>query len=261
MAQIEMVNTYYDIIYLSPHLDDAVLSCGGQIFQATAVQRQSVLIVTIMAGDPVETAVSEFAQGQHQSWDLLHEATAQRRAEDMAACRLIGADHAHWQVPDCIYRHHPQTGITFYNSDPDIFGAVHPAEYPLVDDLAAQLTHLPPHGRILAPLTIGNHVDHQLTRLAAEKAFGSRLVYYEEYPYAQRLGGVDSVIAPDDPQWQAEVMPLSPEALQMKIKAIAAYPSQMANLFNGRSHMIQLVTDYTQTIGGERIWYGNYEIT
>lgn len=251
---METRRSYYDAIYLSPHLDDAVLSCGGQIFQATAVQ-QAILIVSLTAGDPPQAAVSEFAEGQHQSWDLLTEASAQRRAEDAAACRLIGADYQHWPVPDCIYRHHPETGTAFYNSDPDIFGTVHPAEYPLVAALAAQLQDLPPHGRILAPLTIGNHVDHQLTRLAAEKCFGEKLVYYEEYPYVQRLGGVTSVIKPDDPHWQAETIPLTEAALQAKLAAIAAYPSQMGNLFNGRQNMIQLVTAYTQTIGGERVWY------
>ncbi|MEZ4728018.1 MAG: PIG-L family deacetylase [Caldilineaceae bacterium] len=41
----------YDAIYLSPHLDDVALSCGGQIFGATRTG-QRVLIVTITAGDP-----------------------------------------------------------------------------------------------------------------------------------------------------------------------------------------------------------------
>ena len=252
---METTKSYYDAIYLSPHLDDVVLSCGGQIFQATAVQGQSILIVTITAGDPPHSAISDFAQGQHQSWELLSEATAQRRAEDAAACRLIGADYVHWQVPDCIYRHNPETSIAFYNSDPDIFGAVNSAEYSLIDELAARLSDLPPHGHVFAPLTIGNHVDHQLTRLAAEKCFGDKLVYYEEYPYAQRLGGVTSVIPADDLHWQAEIIPLSEVALQTKIEAVAAYPSQMANLFNGRSNMIHLLTSYTQAIGGERIWH------
>jgi LmbE family N-acetylglucosaminyl deacetylase len=250
---MESMKRFYDAIYLSPHLDDAVLSCGGQIFQATAA-RQTSLIVTIMAGDPPQAAISDFAQGQHQSWELLTEASRQRRAEDATACHLIGADYVHWSVPDCIYRHHPETGLAFYNSDPDIFGEVHPAEYPLIEELAAQLSDLPPHGRLFAPLTIGNHVDHQLTRLAAEKCFANKLLYYEEYPYVQRLGGVTAVIPPNDPHWQAQTIPLTAAALQTKIAAIATYGSQLGNLFNGRDNMPQLVTTYTQTVGGERIW-------
>jgi LmbE family N-acetylglucosaminyl deacetylase len=250
---MESIKQFYDAIYLSPHLDDAVLSCSGQIFQAAAEQQTS-LIVTIMAGDPPQAAISEFARGQHYSWQLLTEASAQRRAEDVAACRLIRADTLHWPVPDCIYRHHPQTGLAFYNSDPDIFGPVHPAEFPLIEELAVQLSNLPSHGRLFAPLTIGNHVDHQLTRLAAEKSFAGSLLYYEEYPYVQRLGGVTAVIPTDTPHWQAQIIPLTAATLQTKIEAIAAYRSQLDNLFNGRDNMAQLVTTYTQAVGGERIW-------
>jgi LmbE family N-acetylglucosaminyl deacetylase len=251
---MESIKRFYDAIYLSPHLDDVVLSCGGQICQATAEQQTS-LIVTIMAGDPPQAAISEFAQGQHHSWELLTEASSQRRAEDAAACRLIGADYRHWPLPDCIYRHHPETGLAFYTSDPDIFGPVHPAEFSLVEELAAQLSDLPEHGRLFVPLTIGNHVDHQLTRLAAELCFGEALVYYEEYPYVQRLGGVTTVIPANDPHWQAQIILLTTEALQRKIEAISAYGSQLGNLFNGRDNMAPLLRAYSQSIGGERIWY------
>ncbi len=41
----------YAHIYIAPHLDDAVLSCGGQIAQHTATGAR-VLVVTICAGSP-----------------------------------------------------------------------------------------------------------------------------------------------------------------------------------------------------------------
>ena len=43
--------TMTDHLYLSPHFDDAALSCGGQIATFTAAG-QSVLVVTITGGDP-----------------------------------------------------------------------------------------------------------------------------------------------------------------------------------------------------------------
>lgn len=39
-----------DAIHLSPHLDDVVLSCGGQI-AARCGRGESVLVVTLAAGD------------------------------------------------------------------------------------------------------------------------------------------------------------------------------------------------------------------
>ena len=172
---------FYDAIYLSPHLDDVTLSCGGQVYQATNAG-QRVLIVTITAGDPPQTAVSGYAQSLHDRWELVTDAVAARRAEDKAANAILGADTLHWSLPDCIYRYHPTTGASLYVSDPDIFGEVNPAELPLAASLRDQIVALPAHRQLYVPLTIGHHVDHQLTRLAAEQAFPKAMLCYYECP-------------------------------------------------------------------------------
>ena len=99
---------------------------------------------------------------------------AARRAEDIAACQILGADWLHLTVPDCIYRFDPQSGSPLYQSDPDIFGDVHVAESGLVQALVARLRSLPPAEQVIAPLTVGHHVDHLLTRNAAEEVWDGR---------------------------------------------------------------------------------------
>jgi len=248
------MQTDYDSIYLSPHLDDAALSCGGQIFQQTNAG-QRVLIVTITAGDPVISAVSDYAQSLHARWELLADAVAGRRQEDLAANLILGADTRHWRVPDCIYRYHPQSGAPLYVSDADIFGSVDPAEHSLIDELAEQMAHLPTHGQIFVPLTIGHHVDHQLARAAAERAFGVKyLTYYEDYPYAEQTGALENVISAEQARWQAQIIPLTAAAVQAKIAAIAEFKSQLSTFFNSHTHLEQRIQDFTQTIGGERVW-------
>jgi LmbE family N-acetylglucosaminyl deacetylase len=253
---------YYDAIYLSPHLDDAALSCGGQIFLRTAAS-QRVLVVTITAGDPPPASVSEYAQSLHDRWALAADAVAARRTEDLAACRRLGADALHWAVPDCIYRLHPVTGQPFYRSDVDIFDRLHPAEQTLVEDLATQLQGLPPAGRIFAPLTAdhrvnvehrGRHVDHQLTRLAAERTLGNDLWYYEDYPYAQEPGALDAILTADAGGWQAEVISLTPVALTAKIEAILEFRSQLSTFWRDRTDLEQQVVAYAAQVGGERVW-------
>lgn len=248
------MQTDYDSIYLSPHLDDAALSCGGQIFQQTKAG-QRILIVTITAGDPDVSSVSEYAQSLHARWALLVDAVAARRAEDLAANAILGADTRHWTVPDCIYRYHPTTGEPFYVSDPDIFGDVNPAEMNLVNELAQQMAQLPTAQRIYAPLTIGHHVDHQLTRIAAELCFGPQnIIYYEDYPYAEKTGALALVIPGNQTGWQATVIPLSEADVQAKIEAIYAFKSQLSTFFDSRSHLEQRIQDFTTAVGGERIW-------
>lgn len=244
----------YNAIYFSPHLDDVALSCGGQIYQRTK-QGQKVLIVSITAGDPPDRMVSSYAQSLHDRWELVADAVAARRSEDVAACAILGADWLHWDLPDCIYRYDPTTGAPFYISDSDIFGAVHEAELALIERLQGQMVALPPHDAVIAPLTLGNHVDHTLTRLAAEAAFGAtQLRYYEDYPYAQQPDALHKVLPVDQQGWQVDTITLSEDALAAKIEAINAFQSQLSTFFKDHHDLVTQVTTFAEKVGGERLW-------
>ncbi len=246
--------SYYDAIYLAPHLDDVALSCGGQIYQRTAAGQQ-VLIVSITAGDPPHEQLSSYVQSLHERWALVTDAVAARRAEDIAACEILGAAWLHWDLPDCIYRYHPETGEPFYRSDADIFGAVHAAELLVVAHLQAQIAALPAHGALIVPLTLGHHVDHTLTRAAAEAAFDAQqLCYYEDYPYAQQPGALHQVIPADERGWAAETVVLREEALRTKIRAIGAFKSQLSTFFVDDADLADQVRTFTAQVGGERLW-------
>ena len=54
-------------IYLSPHLDDAVLSCGGLIWEQVQLGER-VEIWTIFAGDPPAEMLTPFAEELHTRW-------------------------------------------------------------------------------------------------------------------------------------------------------------------------------------------------
>ncbi|MRR32548.1 PIG-L family deacetylase, partial [bacterium] len=96
-------------IYLSPHLDDAVLSCGGMIAEQ-ASGGDSIQIWTICAGAPPAGRLSPFARKLHQRWGTGRDAIKVRRLEDRAACQRLGAVSRHFPIPDCIYRQDPITG-------------------------------------------------------------------------------------------------------------------------------------------------------
>lgn len=249
-----MSKDHYRAIYLSPHLDDATLSCGGQIFQACTAG-QAVLIATVTAGDPPLDHVSTYAQSLHQRWELATNAVAARRAEDIAACAILGADVLHWPVPDCIYRFDAISKQPFYVSDADIFGEVHPAEAGLVATLAAYMRQLPTCDQLFVPLTLGHHVDHRLTRLAAEAAFAPHQIsYYEDYPYAQKPDALAAVIPAGAPDWHAAAIPLTEAALQAKIAAILAFRSQISTFWTDQADLERQIYSYAARVGGERVW-------
>ena len=238
-------DTLFQHVILSPHLDDAPLSCGGAIHH-WAQAGEPVLVVTCMAGDPPAGPLSDFAEFQHRNWELdAQEAYAARRAEERKALRILGATYRHLNFLDCIYRGDGKQ--FFYHSDADIFGAVHPADRGLVEDLMVafrDLSGLTPATRVYAPLGIGNHVDHQLLRSAAQAWRGNRVLFYEDYPYAER--GVSAV------GYSPVLTPLQEADLAAKVAAIDCYRSQISTLFGDRTSMENRVWRYAERISGRR---------
>jgi LmbE family N-acetylglucosaminyl deacetylase len=253
-------------VYLSPHLDDAVLSCGGSMRrQARAGGR--VVVVSVCAGDPPSGVLSEFAQELHARWaeeaarPLSAHMTASRRAEDLAALDQLGAEAIHFTVPEAIYRTDPGTRRNLYPTEKAIFGELHPSEQALARRTAQRLSDvlrgIPRHW-VYAPLALGHHVDHLLTRQAAEAAGGVH-AYYEDYPYVEKvdragLGTAPVTSTPLGREMRSEVAPVAEDDLQAKVKAIAAYASQISTFWKDVETMETAVRAFAASTGGERLW-------
>ena len=229
----------YDHLYLSPHFDDAALSCGGQIATWTAAG-QSVLVVTITGGDPPAAPASETVRALHDRWtqslaaegvgDAAAAMVAQRRAEDRAALAHLRAGWLHLPFLDCIYRCGPDDDA-LYPGPVDMFGPPNPADAGTLAALAEALAALPPAGRVYLPLGVGGHVDHLATRRAAERVFAAP-IYYEEYPYTAWPDALAAVLR-GKPPMSAETVWLDAAALATKTAAVAAYASQLSSFFTG----------------------------
>lgn len=271
-----MINTYgrdrYDHLYLSPHFDDVALSCGGRVFMQISAG-ESVLVVTVAAAEPPDDLISETVQSLHNRWrESLGDASGaasmvdQRRSEDRQAFAILGADILHLPYPDCIYRRGAD-GTVLYPGPVDMFGGINPADSEMVDKLVETFAALPPAGRVYLPLGVGGHVDHQLTRLAAERVF-SEPYYYEDYPYTMRAGALEAVLPPAGREnWTSEVIRLTPAALTAKIDAVAAYQSQLSSFFSSYDDLAEKLREEGQRVmagelpvaesapaGGERLW-------
>jgi LmbE family N-acetylglucosaminyl deacetylase len=256
------MSDFYAHVYLSPHLDDAVLSCGGLIHQQASVG-QPPLVITLFSGrPPADAELSAFARSQHMRWGNPEDVFSVRWSEDRAALSVLGADYLRLNYLDCIYRgkDHGDESAWFYASEQALFGSVHPAEHGLPAQLAHALTEFMPGGdgvTLYAPLTVGNHVDHQLAFSAAiilrEQGWGVQ--FYEDYPYAETEGARSAaLIARGGEHWQSRVISLGEDDLAAKIEAIACYASQLGVLFGGAEAMSDQVRGYASRLGGEWLW-------
>jgi LmbE family N-acetylglucosaminyl deacetylase len=247
-------------LYLSPHLDDVPLSCGGQIAEATRAG-VAVEILTICAGDepgPGEPVASPLVPEIYELWKLAPgEVMATRRREDEAAGRVLAAQTRHWELQEAIHRRDPGSGEALYPSLKRLFGPVAPQEEALVAGLARRFAELPglqATSRIVAPLGVGGHADHRIVRAAAERAFGGLLTYYEEFPYIvwKRFALYRAGIF--GRSWTAQRQPLSAEAVAARIAAIACYTSQLPPLFRTPENLERQVRRHVRRARGERLW-------
>jgi len=240
-------------IFLSPHLDDVVYSCGGFVWDLTNAG-QDVEVWTICGADPPPGRLSPFAASLHNDWGLAENAYQIRRAEDQSALGILGAKSRYLPFLDCIYRQSSE-GQFFYDSEQAIFGGLDVSESGLIDDLTADLeSDLPGDYRVVAPLGIGNHVDHELTRKAANRLSRSAS-YYADYPYARTAEGKEilSFLCSSD-EWSAEIFPVSEEGIKRWYRASRAYESQLSIFWENEGALENDIRLFADFLGGMKVW-------
>lgn len=258
------------LVYLSPHFDDAAMSCGGLIWEQSR-QGHRVEIWTICAGDPPPGPYSAFTDELHARWRAPEDAVTLRREEDAAACQIMGAGGNYFPVPDCIYRRallneeseagHPifaATGPFLYPDQEAIFGLLHPAEATLAAWVRAELhrklaERSAEEVQLVIPLSVGGHVDHQLTRQAAE-GLGTLLWYYADYPYAGKPEAEKQIHRLEPGTHRLKRYPLSADGQLAWGRSIAAYESQISTFWGDISQMQLEIDKFHDASGGIRLW-------
>lgn len=206
------------LLAISPHLDDAVFSAGGTLWER-ARSGDRITILTCFTGnvaDPQGFALAcQLDKGLGPEVDYM----ALRRAEDERACLEIGAEALHLPLLEAPHRGYDNAAALFGErlADdavlPDLIAALEQAGADLQTD------------HIFAPFGIGYHIDHLIVREAVEAVFaGLPISWWEDYPYAMREAA---------PPPQITRHPLSARAAERKLAATLAYKSQLGFQFGG----------------------------
>ncbi|HWQ04430.1 MAG TPA: PIG-L family deacetylase [Longilinea sp.] len=237
-------------IYLSPHLDDVALSCGG-IIRSQVQAGNRVEIWTIFAGNPPAGNKPPFALSLEERWQTGRNSTVARRAEDIKACEILNAQPVHFDLPDCIYRRLPD-GRPLIDGEADLWQPIPSGEQLLVEQIASQIAaRMPPRCRLVIPLSMGDHIDHRLVR-AAGLCVKPILYFYADYPYSARSGA--NLNRYTDPNWQEKNFSVSKSAFTAWQTAIACYESQITSLWVGLEEMHESLAGYYSSGGGKALW-------
>lgn len=276
-------------LFISPHLDDAALSCGGGI-SGMVNAGQHVVVATVFTADaPMRQPLSWLAQRNHRAWDIAERPFETRCIEDLKAIRKLGAEPMHLGFLDVIYRVAPG-GVPLYQKT--VVGIpVHDYDWKLhlpglqakFRSLAEQFAGNPLY--VLSPLALGGHVDHILVRRAVEAVWPQeQILYYEDFPYAGRSGVMQTWLGAEgaDKSWRPVEVALTEKQIADRVAAVACYTSQLRGLFPSEFErlleiartrlpfltavnfpinlkastwrMEAYLRGYIQRVGGERYW-------
>jgi LmbE family N-acetylglucosaminyl deacetylase len=239
-------------VYLSPHYDDAVLSCGGLIWEQVRAG-ETVEIWTIFSGDPPLGPLSDYAQEHHQRWGVVGSLIELRRAEDQAACAAVGASPRYFDLPDCIYRRLPD-GEAVIKNRIDLFSPVHPGERPLINFITTLLVeNIAASDRLVCPLSVGGHVDHRLVKAAVAES-GWQAWYYADYPYTI-MEEFNFRLKDWVPEGSYRLHhPLSQMGLAAWQSAVACYASQISTFWTSTAEMQAAIAGYAGSELGNTLW-------
>jgi LmbE family N-acetylglucosaminyl deacetylase len=160
-------------LVISPHLDDAVLSIGGSIAAWVAAGTHVVVASVYTSGPPL----TELPPRMRPFADYVT-----RRAEDGAACTVLGAETRYLDQTERAFRRPFLAGLGIFHTPPDRDGF---AMLSHITGALDGLRGLDPT-RIVVPLGVGNHVDHVETLIAATdwaiaNGMLDRLWFYEDF--------------------------------------------------------------------------------
>ncbi|MFO1520323.1 MAG: PIG-L family deacetylase [bacterium] len=148
----------YSSVFISPHIDDVVFSCGGAL--ALEVQKDRVLVLDVFSDS-----------GRR---------TEKRLAEEAEAARLFGYEYEALGFPDSARRdfwgEFPHRMHRFFKpKDEAILKQVR-------EKIAAKLSCVS-YEKVFFPLGVGLHIDHEICFQAAQAFPREKVFYYEDVPY------------------------------------------------------------------------------
>lgn len=247
------------ILVVSPHLDDAVLSCGDLIDKYVK-ENNTVDVITVFSGKPQKNNVSSAAKKFHDNCFLGIDAMKYRKKEDIKAHKLLKCHSLYLNFKECLYRS-DKLGFIYPNLD-DIYHLEIDREQENIKELSKRLLAIiNNYDEIYAPLGLGNHADHLLVNLAINKIrkqLKGKLFFYEEVAYVCYYYRNNN-----DSNWgkglKSKIITLSNDNYSNKISAILLYRSQLNILWSDMSQMISdldtLSFKYNKCKHSMRIWY------
>lgn len=230
----EIINNKIPCVFVSPHFDDAFLSCGSLIADISGKTNITIINVFTKAHDDGLTlsAKKALSDAKYSNGIALYQARKKEDAEVYAHYKVtivnLGLYEAlfrrkkevHW-----LGKLIPEFAHIYPTYRWHMHGQVHPHDPARTVIYPAIRPYLINKPFLFIPYGIGNHVDHTLTRLVCEKEY-ERTVYYADVPYTMRNNFYGKAI-------KGKKVYRYNTRMDVKTKMLQLYKTQFEGLFPG----------------------------
>lgn len=226
-------------LFISPHLDDVIFSCGGTLARLSAEGWRTVLatVFTRSVSNPTGFALEcQLDKGLPADVDYM----ALRREEDRRAADSVGVD-------DLLWLDYPEAPHRGYESAPDLFDEVCPGDevWTEISGNLRDLFYRHEPEVVFAPQAPGGHVDHlQTIRAVLETIPTEKVCWYRDTPYAIRSPEArpSSLL----PHGMTETGLDISSSLKTKLDACSSYASQLGFQFGGDKKMREALSKFAE---------------
>ncbi|MFH1602241.1 MAG: PIG-L family deacetylase [Candidatus Shapirobacteria bacterium] len=182
-----------DCVFVSPHLDDAILSCGSVLLNLKGKKDAVIINVFTRAHKgPYTVSAQKFLDscGNYQDATKLYE---KRIKEDKIVLSKLKVKIINLGLQDALFRRKkrltllgkfiPELDHLYPTYRWHAIKSVSPKDWALSDLGDALKKIVKSDAVVFAPLGIGNHADHQIANKACQKVF-KKIVFYSDFPYS-----------------------------------------------------------------------------
>lgn len=218
-------------VFISPHLDDVVLSCSQLILYLTNLGKK-VIVVTLFTRAQTDTISPQANRLLHGcNYKNSEKLYFDLRSEDKKALEYLGAESMHLGFIDAAWR--SVNGKLVYPNEKEQFsGKISSQDSSLVKDLQKIIVDILMDMHdvvVLGPLAIGGHADHVIANRLVNK-LNTTKSFWEDFPYNVdeiNRHNATSLINKYDLLFKLNNLNFS-----KKINAIKMYKSQFNYLFD-----------------------------
>lgn len=244
-------------IFVSPHLDDVVLSCAEIIVKEVSCGN-SALILNVFTKEYNDDSISENAKNFHDLCGYSNKPITNRKIEDQRALKTLGVESLYLDEYEALYRKNINNEFHYYQPQSH-FNSELSNELSYINRLTARIESILNYlefDYIYIPLGIGNHIDHLIIRYVFEKIVANKkIIYYEDIPYKLEYGNL--MPSSYTFELESEIIEVDSELFRKKIEALKYYTSQIPILWENKEDMMEQLSRayiFVNSVAYIRVW-------